>query len=86
MEITEISIKNIKGFGEPTQNIKLDNSIKFGKVNLLVAPNGWGKSSLTAAFEGLKKTILDIPKDNKPFKDDTLDSSISLTIDNVIYS
>ena len=86
MEITEISIKNIKGFGEPTQNIKLDNSIKFGKVNLLVAPNGWGKSSLTAAFEGLKKTILDIPKDNKPFKDDTLDSSISLAIDNEVYT
>ena len=57
MEISEIRIKNVKGFKEPENIIKLDNTIKSGKVNVLVAPNGWGKSSLTAAFDGLKKTI-----------------------------
>lgn len=86
MEITEISIKNIKGFGEPIQNIKLDNSIKSGKVNLLLAPNGWGKSSLTAAFESLKREKLDVPKENKYKQDETLDSELVLTIDNNKYT
>lgn len=85
MEISEIRIKNVKGFKEPENIIKLDNTIKSGKVNVLVAPNGWGKSSLTAAFEGLKKTILDIPKDNKPSKDDTLESSLGLRINDNFY-
>ena len=51
MEITEISIKNIKGFGEPTQNIKLDNSIKFGKVNLLVEHIIAGKKVAVMFFD-----------------------------------
>ena len=85
MEITEISIKNIKGFGEPANIIKLDNSIKSNKVNLLVAPNGWGKSSLTVAFESLKTNKLDIANENKYKQDETLDSEIILTIDGCKY-
>lgn len=85
MEISEIRIKNVKGFKEPERTISLENTIKSGKVNVLVAPNGWGKSSLTAAFEGLKRTILDIPKENKPSQDDTLESSLGLKIDDNVY-
>ena len=47
-EISEIRVKNIKGFGDTVQPIKV--RILPNKVNLLVAPNGWGKSSLTTAF------------------------------------
>lgn len=86
MEITEINIKNIKGFGEPIQTIKLDNSIKSKKVNILVAPNGWGKSSLTAAFDSLKIGKLNVSKENKYKQDETLNSEFSLTIDNTKYS
>lgn len=85
MEISEISVKNIKGFGDPTQTIKLDNSIKSNKVNLLVAPNGWGKSSLTSAFESLKTTKLDVEKDYKHKQDETLNSVLSLVIDGHKY-
>lgn len=86
MEITEICIKNVKGFGDPIQNIKLDNGIKSGKVNLLVAPNGWGKSSLTAAFESLKRERLDVSREHKYKQDETLDSELILTIDAKKYT
>ena len=51
--ITNIKIENIKGFG--TTNNSFDLEIKPRKVNILVAPNGFGKSSITAAFNSLAK-------------------------------
>ena len=62
-EISEIRVKNIKGFGDTVQPIKV--SILPNKVNLLVAPNGWGKSSLTTAFESLRTNKIDVVKENK---------------------
>lgn len=49
--ITNIKIENIKGFG--TANNSFDIEIKPQKVNILVAPNGFGKSSITVAFSSL---------------------------------
>lgn len=43
-EISNITIKNIKGFMD--QNNSFDVHILPNKVNLLVAPNGFGKSSI----------------------------------------
>lgn len=51
--ITNIKIENIKGFG--TTDNSFDLEIKPQKVNILVAPNGFGKSSITAAFNSLAK-------------------------------
>ena len=51
--ITNITIDNIKGFG--TENNSIDVIIKPKKVNILVAPNGFGKSSITTAFNLLKR-------------------------------
>ncbi len=58
--IEQISIQNIKGFGEPP--ITIPCTIYPNKINLLVAPNGWGKSSLTTAIDCIKRNKLDVPK------------------------
>lgn len=49
--ITNIKVKNIKGYGDPATSI--DFELKTNKVNLLYAPNGSGKSSLAASFASL---------------------------------
>ncbi len=82
--ITNITIKNIKGFGDPPMS--LDVEIKKDKINLLIAPNGFGKSSLAVAFASIKPSKLVVEKDNKYKNDESLDSSLSLTIDGVSYS
>ena len=56
-------IKNIKGFGDPP--VSLDVEIKPDKINLLIAPNGFGKSSLAAAFASIKPSKLIVEIDNK---------------------
>ena len=53
-QITNITVKNIKGFSDRDNSIDVD--IKSGKINILVAPNGYGKSSITAAFKSLTKS------------------------------
>ena len=47
-EITNITIKNIKGF--MNNDNSFDVHIIPNKVNLLVAPNGFGKSSIAKGF------------------------------------
>lgn len=77
--ITNITIKNIKGYGDPPTSIDLE--IKTNKVNLLMAPNGTGKSSIAAAFRSLKPHSLDVDKDEKYHKDEALPSELSITLD-----
>lgn len=55
-EISNITIKNIKGFMD--QNNSFDVHILPNKVNLLVAPNGFGKSSIAKGFESLNSNRL----------------------------
>lgn len=83
-EISEIRVKNIKGFGGTSQPIKV--SILPNKVNLLVAPNGWGKSSLTTAFESLRSNKIDVEKENKYKQDETLDSELTIVYDGTSYT
>ena len=82
--ITKFTLKNIKGFGDPPMS--LDVEIKSDKINLLIAPNGFGKSSLAVAFESVKPSKLAVEKENKYKNNENLDSSLSLTIDGVTYS
>lgn len=49
--ITKISIENVKGFGSPAQELNI--KLVPGKPNIVVAPNGYGKSSLSKAFDCL---------------------------------
>lgn len=83
-EITEIRVKNIKGFGDPAQLVKVN--IIPNKVNLLVAPNGWGKSSLTAAFDSLCSNKIDVAKEYKYKQDETLDSELTIVYNGMSYT
>lgn len=58
--IVEIQIQNVKGIENKTFNV----DIFINKPNILVAPNGFGKSSLAFAFESLNSTGIQINKDN----------------------
>lgn len=49
--ITKIAIENVKGFGTPAQ--ELNFQLVPGKPNIVVAPNGFGKSSMSKAFDCL---------------------------------
>lgn len=66
--ITKISIENIKGFGSPAQDLNVQ--LYPGKPNILVAPNGFGKSTISRAFDclsadGLSLEETDIHKGDK---------------------
>lgn len=51
--ISKVNIENIKGYGIPGRTINLNLSVS--KINLCIAPNGFGKSSLAIAFNLLKE-------------------------------
>lgn len=50
--INKIRIENVKGYD--VQGKDLNVNLDPTKINLCVAPNGFGKSSLATAFESLK--------------------------------
>ncbi len=77
--ITNITIKNIKGYGDPATSIDLE--LKTNKVNILYAPNGSGKSSLATAFASLLPRSLKVEKENMYHKDDTLEAELCITLD-----
>lgn len=77
--ITNLKIENIKGFG--TTNNSFDLEIKSRKVNILVAPNGFGKSSITIAFNSLIRGKIKVEENNLHQKDSTLVPSLSITLD-----
>lgn len=56
MVITELHIENIKGL----RSFDLYQYIQANRPNILVAPNGFGKTSLTVAFSSLKSSKLDL--------------------------
>ena len=82
--ISEIRIENVKGYGSSGK--KLNVNLDPQKINLCVAPNGFGKSSLATAFESLKRTRLEISDDNKHFEEIDQPSSLMLTIDDCVYT
>lgn len=82
--IKNITIQNIKGYGYPP--VTLDVELKTNRVNILFAPNGTGKSSLAAAFSSLKRGTLSVDKNLKFHKDETLSSSLSLELNDVVYT
>lgn len=84
MEIQNVEIKNIKGFVHTENPIPV--CLKSGKINLLIAPNGWGKSSLVAAFNCLQNDSIVVPKNLKNRKHIDEGSSLTLTIDGHTYT
>lgn len=82
--ITNISIKNIKGYGDPA--VSLDVQLKPKKLNLLIAPNGFGKTSLATAFSSLRPKMLDVTETDKYQKSPLVQSSLSITINGNTFS
>ena len=62
--IKKIKIANIKGIGADTSNGTFEFDIPKNKPSIFVAPNGFGKSSLATAFKSLKKSKIDLHKDD----------------------
>lgn len=81
--ITKISIANVKGYGIPAKDIEV--SLDPEKVNLCIAPNGFGKSSLATAFNSLKLRKLVVEEDQKHIDHKTEDSSLSIEMDGTVY-
>lgn len=79
----QISIKNIKGFGDPPTTFKLN--LLPNKLNIIFAPNGSGKSSMATAFKSLRPKKLDVKPIDKFHKDETLKSELSITADDRTY-
>lgn len=77
--IKNITIENIKGYGSPAITLPLELTTK--KINLIFAPNGTGKSSMATAFCSLEGRTLKVEKENKYHKDEALQASLSLQLD-----
>lgn len=82
-QISDITITNIKGFGE--ENNELNIILYPNKINYIIAPNGFGKSSFATAFKCLKANKIEVPTELKFQKDDTKISNLSLKIGNDKY-
>lgn len=62
--IKKIAITNVKGIGDGTSNGLYEFDIPKNKPSILVAPNGFGKSSLATAFKSLKSKKIDLHKND----------------------
>lgn len=82
--ITNITIKNIKGFGDPAKSFNIE--LKTNRVNIIYAPNGTGKSSIAAAFKSLNGAALSPSKDDMFHKDEALMPELSIVMDGVTYA
>ena len=83
-DISNITVKNVKGFSDRDNSIDVD--IKSGRINILVAPNGYGKSSITAAFKSLTKSKIKVEKEDIYKENEQLETSLSITEDGNIYT
>lgn len=73
--IKSISIQNIKGIGSKTFNL----DILPNKPSIIVAPNGFGKSSLAIAFQSLNNNRIDLDNDNFHQNNDANKPSLQIT-------
>lgn len=75
-KIQSIEIKKIKGIEE--RQFRLD--LIPNKPSILIAPNGYGKSSFAIAFDSLKKNKLDVDKKHWYKSSENNDSKLILNI------
>jgi len=76
MKIKSIEISNVKGIGYQ----KFDLDLEPNKPNLLVAPNGFGKSSFGIAFDSLKRDKIELDKKHIHKKDSKNLPSLKLEV------
>lgn len=83
MDITSIKVKNIKGYGDPGLDWNLSQTpIKSNRINLVVAPNGTGKSSLAVALQYVENVRIELKEKHRhnPY-DENLHPIVSITVD-----
>ncbi|BBG84152.1 hypothetical protein AHGSH82_012970 [Aeromonas hydrophila] len=73
--IDKITISNVKGIANSTFDIQLIPN----KPTLIVAPNGFGKSSITAAFRSLRSKRMELDKDEFHKGDENLHPSFKIS-------
>ena len=76
MNIKSITIDNVRGFEHWT----LEQAILPNRPNILVAPNGFGKSSIATAFASLSGNRIEVKKENKPNELETLISQLKIEL------
>lgn len=79
--ISKIVIENIRGFKCET----LDLSIYPNRPNILVAPNGFGKSSLSTAFKCAQERTFKIKQTDKFNHDEDLNAKLKIEVDGCCY-
>jgi hypothetical protein len=77
MTISQIEIRNIKGISQECFKVQ----IIANKPNLLVAPNGIGKSSIATAFSSMNTKRIDLAEKDYHKDNDQLDPELSITVD-----
>ncbi len=85
MNISKIEITNVKGISHAVFDLDLTPN----KPNIMVAPNGFGKSSFTTAFESLRQSRIELDsksyhrnnQDHRPALTITLSNGVTLTAD-----
>jgi len=73
--IDRITITNVKGI----ENSVFDVQLIPNKPTLIVAPNGFGKSSITAAFGSLRSKKMELDKDEYHKGDEDLNPSLKIS-------
>jgi len=81
-KLQTISIKYVKGIDNKTFILDLFPN----KPSILVAPNGFGKSSIACAFDALKSTKLELNEKDFHKQNTTLLPELSVVLDGVLYS
>lgn len=81
--ITNVTLKNIKGFG--MTNNSFDLEMFSNKFNIIVAPNGFGKSSITTAFNSLTSKKIELVKQDYHQENDSLPISLSIKEEEQVY-
>lgn len=76
MQIDRIIIHNVKGI----QDLEINQSILPNRPNILVAPNGFGKSSIAIAFKSLELHGINLSKENRYQNKDSNLPSMSLNL------
>lgn len=82
MTITNLTISNIRGF----QNQIIEATIRPNTTNIVVAPNGYGKSSISTAFRCASGNRLEVADQDKHRNAVNLASSLSLTVDDSVLT
>ncbi|MCX2783315.1 hypothetical protein OQJ46_09975 [Microbulbifer thermotolerans] len=77
MTISKIEIRNIKGISHKCFKVQL----KACKPNLLVAPNGFGKSSIATAFSSMNTKRINLAEKDHHKENDKLVPELSITVD-----